>query len=118
MPIKGDKQEYQERDRMMLLGMMKLKQYYKHCVEIGKKFKLTNKVFAEVLERSEKWVEKVNQKLKNNYYEESNIKTKSRSGPKRKLTPSQITSLTFGAANKRPINIILSLLHVILTSLF
>ncbi len=53
------------------------------------------------MERSEKWVEKVNQKLKNNYYEESNIKTKSRSGPKRKLTPSQITSLTFGAANKR-----------------
>jgi len=102
MPQKGDTQTDQERDRAMLMGMLKLLDHQKLCKETGNPFKLTNKLFATLLGRSEKWVEKTKQHIKKCVYDDTNInQTKERSGKPPKLSQQQKRSLTFGSANKR-----------------
>lgn len=102
MPKVGDDTQSQERDRAMVLGMLKVKEYMKKCKEDGTPFKLTNEVIGKLVGRTERWVRNINKEIKSESASEGDvIKTKSRSGRPPKFTPQQIAKVTVNCANKR-----------------
>ena len=102
MPESGDKQSDQERDRIMLIGLLRMQEIFNKCKEEGTEFKFTNMQVGEVSNRSKSWVKKYKSELsKANSNDDDIIKTKPRSGKPSKFTPRQIKSVTFDSANKR-----------------
>ena len=102
MPQSGDKQLDQERDRIMLIGLLRMQEIYNKCKEEGKEFDFTNMQIATALGRSKRWVLKHKSEIsKENSNVNDIIKTKPRSGKPSKFTPRQIKSVTFDSANKR-----------------
>ena len=118
MPELGDKQSDQERDRIMLIGLLRMQEIFNKCKAEGKEFKFTNMQIGEAIGRSKSWVKKYKQQLSNANNNNNNdndindklnddnaindmIKTKPRSGKPSKFTPRQIKYVTIDSANKR-----------------